>query len=243
MQAALRYPTFVVFFLVLVMLIIFLKIIPEFAAIYAGLHVQLPIQTRILLSISGALTHNFPFFALGAIALFVAATIFGFTRRGRLFFDSMKLRVPIFGELIRLHVVSRFTRTLGILTSSGTQILTALKVCAPVPGNARVEKGILEAKNLVEGGRSLASSLDEVKVFPDLVVQMVATGEESGKLDDMLTLTAEYYEQQVAAALEGFTALIEPILIVMLGGVVGMILLALYMPIFKIGQAIQGQMH
>jgi type IV pilus assembly protein PilC len=239
-QAALRYPTFVVIFLGVVMTIIFLKIIPEFAAIYKGLKVDLPIQTRILLAISDTILGNLFVVVLVVLGAFVAFSVFGLTRTGRLFYDTVKLKVPIFGELLRLHVSSRFTRTLGILSSSGTQILTALKVAAPVPGNARVEAGILEAKNLVESGRPLSSALEEVKVFPDLVTQMIATGEESGKLDEMLRLTAEYYEQRVGAALEGFASLIEPILIVILGTVVGAILFALYMPIFKIGQAIQG---
>ncbi len=240
-QAALRYPIFVVCFLVIVMAVIFLNIIPQFARIYSGLGVELPIQTRILLAISSAITQNLPLTILILFLLVLGGTLFGFSRVGRRFYDTAKLKTPVFGELLRLHIVSRFTRTLGILTSSGTQILTALKVVAPVPGNARVESAILDAKGMVEGGRSLSSSLAETKEFPDLVIQMVATGEESGKLDEMLTLTAGYYEQRVAAALEGFASLIEPFLIVILGGVVGAILLALYMPIFKIGQALQGR--
>jgi type IV pilus assembly protein PilC len=138
-----------------------------------------------------------------------------------------------------MYAVTKFARTLGILTGSGTQILYALKVLRPVPGNKVLEQGIDEVRGQVERGSSLAKAMDETGVFPEMLVQMTATGEETGKLDAMLTRTADFYEQRVSAAVDGLSSLVEPIAIVALGLVVGLMLIALYLPIFSLGQAMR----
>jgi type IV pilus assembly protein PilC len=153
--------------------------------------------------------------------------------------DRIKLNLPLFGPLIGMYAITKFSRTLGILIGSGTQILTALKVMRPVPGNKVLERGIDEVREKVEEGVSLSRALSETGVFPDMLVQMAATGEETGKLDHMLMRTADFYEQRVTAKVEGLSSLVEPIAIVVLGVVIGVMLVALYLPIFNLGQAMR----
>jgi type IV pilus assembly protein PilC len=138
-----------------------------------------------------------------------------------------------------MYAVTKFARTLGILTASGTQILGALRVMKPVPGNKVLERGIDDVRAQVEGGVSLSRALSDVGVFPDMLVQMTSTGEETGKLDHMLMRTADFYEQRVTAKVEGLSSLVEPIAIVILGAVIGVMLVALYLPIFNLGQAMR----
>jgi type IV pilus assembly protein PilC len=138
-----------------------------------------------------------------------------------------------------MYAVTKVSRTLGILTGSGTQILFALKVMKPVPGNRVLEKGIDEVRARVEEGSALSRAMEEAEVFPEMLVQMTATGEETGHLDEMLTRTADFYEQRVTAQVDGLSSLVEPVAIVVLGGLVGVMLLALYLPIFNLGQAMR----
>jgi type IV pilus assembly protein PilC len=241
-EAALRYPTFVFSFAGLVLAAMLLKIIPMFSKIYANFRVPLPLPTRMLLAASNAVTHNLLAFstvlAVGGVALWQ----WGRTERGRLVLDSLKLKAPLFGRLIEMYAVSKFARTLGILTASGTQILYALKVMRAVPGNKVLERGIDQIRMEVEQGTSLAWAMGEAGVFPEMLVQMTATGEETGQIDQMLGRTADFYEQRVTAAVDGLSSLIEPIAIVVLGGMVGLMLIALYLPIFSLGQAMKAGM-
>jgi type IV pilus assembly protein PilC len=138
-----------------------------------------------------------------------------------------------------MYSVTKFARTLGILTASGTQILYALKVIRPVPGNRVLELGIDEVRSRVEQGTSLSRAMAETGVFPEMLVQMTSTGEETGQLDGMLMRTADFYEQRVSAAVDGLSSLVEPIAIVVLGALVGLMLVALYLPIFSLGQAMR----
>jgi type IV pilus assembly protein PilC len=147
--------------------------------------------------------------------------------------------MPVFGPLIRMYAVTKFARTLGMLTASGTHILYALRVMRPVPGNRVLERGIEEMRARVEEGDSLSKAMADTEVFPEMLVQMTATGEETGQLDSMLSRTADFYEQRVAAQVEGLSSLVEPIAIVVLGGLIGVMLLALYLPIFNLGQAMR----
>ena len=138
-----------------------------------------------------------------------------------------------------MYAVTKFSWTLGVLTASGTQILSALKVTRPVPGNKVLEQGIDFVRSRVEQGTSLSRALSESGAFPEMLVQMTATGEETGRLDHMLTRTADFYEQRVTTAVEGLSSLVEPVAIVILGGLVGVMLIALYLPIFNLGQAMR----
>jgi type IV pilus assembly protein PilC len=138
-----------------------------------------------------------------------------------------------------MYAITKFSRTMGILVASGTQILYALRVLGPVPGNKVLEQGIELVRSRVEEGDSLSKAMEETRVFPEMLVQMTATGEETGQLDNMLTRTADFYEQRVTAQVDGLSSLVEPIAIAVLGGIVAMMLMALYLPIFSLGQAMR----
>ena len=238
-QAALRYPTFVLSFAVLILVATVVKIIPMFTSIYSRFRVPLPLPMRILLGISQAVVGNLLLVTGLTIVAAIVAAYLAQTERGRLWIDQTKFNLPLFGPLIRMYAVTKFARTLGMLTGSGTQILYALKVMRPVPGNMVLEQGIEQVRARVEEGDPLSRAMTDAGVFPEMLVQMTATGEETGKLDEMLTRTAEFYEQRVTAQVDGLSSLVEPIAIVVLGGLVGVMLLALYLPIFNLGQAMR----
>jgi type IV pilus assembly protein PilC len=238
-QAALRYPTFILSFAGAVLAAMFFKIVPMFSEIYARFRVELPAPTRILLGISSALTSNALLVALLAAAAVVGFTVWVRSEEGRVRFDALKFRLPLFGPLVRMYAMTRYARTLGILLASGTNILYALRVLRPIPGNRMVGRAIDTVRTNVEGGASLSRAMADTGVFPDMLVQMTATGEETGRLDDMLSRTADFYEQRVNAKVEGLSSLVEPVAIVLLGLVIALMLVALYLPIFNLGHAMR----
>ncbi len=238
-EAALRYPTFVLTFAFMVFMAMILKIIPMFATIYARFKVQLPLPTRILLGISQGIANNAALVLLGLVLGGIALWYWARTEEGKYRLDRMKFDLPLFGNLIQMYAITKFSRTLGILTSSGTQILSALKIMRPVPGNKVLERGIDVVRQQVEEGVSLSRAMAASGEFPEMLIQMTATGEETGKLDQMLSRTADFYEQRVTAKVDGLASLVEPIAIVVLGLVIGMMLVALYLPIFSLGQAMR----
>jgi len=243
-EAALRYPTFVLTFAFMVFMAMILKIIPMFATIYSRFKVELPLPTRILLSFSQAIANNALLVLLGLILGGIGLWYWARTEEGRYRIDKAKFDLPLFGDLIRMYAITKFSRTLGILTSSGTQILSALRVMRPVPGNKVLERGIDAVRQQVEEGVSLSRAMEATGEFPEMLIQMTATGEETGKLDQMLSRTADFYEQRVTAKVDGLSSLVEPIAIVVLGLVIGMMLVALYLPIFSLGQAMRsGILH
>jgi len=241
-EAALRYPLFILTFAVVILVVMFLKIVPMFAGIYQRFRVDLPLPTQMLLDTSKLVTSNLLLVTVLAFLSAFAAAYWARTEPGRLAVDRAKFNLPLFGSLIRMYAITKFARTLGILTSSGTQILTALKVLRPVPGNKVLERGIDAVRAQVEGGTSLSRAMTETRVFPDMLIQMTATGEETGRLDQLLSRTADFYEQRVTAKVDGLSSLVEPIAIVVLGLVIGVMLLALYLPIFNLGQAMRSGM-
>jgi type IV pilus assembly protein PilC len=238
-EAALRYPTFVLVFSMLVLVGMMLWVVPRFSEIYGRFKVPLPLPTLVLLTVSQFVTRNLAVVFLFAAAAGVAGWNAARTEAGRLWIDRAKFGLPVFGPLIRMYAITKFARTLGMLTSSGTQILYALKVLQPVPGNKVLEQGIEQVRSRVEQGSSLSRAMTETGVFPEMLVQMTATGEETGQLDNMLKRTADFYEQRVSAAVQGLSSLVEPIAIVILGAIVGIMLIALYLPIFSLGQAMR----
>jgi type IV pilus assembly protein PilC len=238
-QAALRYPIFVLTFAVLILVTMIVKIIPMFSDIYGRFNVALPVPTRMLLAVSQGVVHNLLLASALTVIAVAAAMYLSQTAAGRLWIDRAKFNLPLFGPLIRMYAITKFARTLGMLTASGTQILYALKVMRPVPGNVVLEQGIEHVRNRVQEGDSLSKAMTEAGVFPEMLVQMTATGEETGQLDNMLSRTADFYEQRVTAQVDGLSSLVEPIAIVVLGGMVGVMLLALYLPIFNLGQAMR----
>ena len=233
-QMAIVYPILVMTIAVLVVAFLMIFIIPIFAAFFNNAGVPLPLPTRIVIAVSNGVTRYW------YIVLAVwAAAMFGFrawyrTEAGRLTVDRFFLRAPIFGPLVRKISIARFTRTLSALLGGGVPIIDALRITAKTAGNRVVENSVMAARERVMAGHTLGERLKDSGVFPPMVVQMVIVGEQTGALDNMLAKVADYYEDEVDVAVSGLTALLEPLLIVFLGVVIGGIVIAIYLPIFKV---------
>jgi type IV pilus assembly protein PilC len=233
-RSAMTYPIVVISICSLIATAMLLLIVPQFKAIYADLGGTLPLPTRVLISVSDLLKKWFPIFiVLGGVGgwLFARWTK---SPNGKPKWDSFKLRVPVFGALTRKAALARFSRTLAALTRSGVGILEALDIVAETAGNEVVSVAVRETQGAVKRGDTLARPLTQHEVFPAMVVQMIAVGEETGALDEMLDKIADFYDQEVAATVDALTSLIEPLLIVLMGAIVGGMIISLYMPMFNI---------
>ncbi len=239
-KKALRYPTIVIVVAVVVVAAMMKFVIPTFAKMFEDMGGQLPLPTRIAINMSNWFSKNFMWLFLGIIAVVVVYRFIANTDKGRRIIDSMMLRMPAFGDLIKKQAVARFTRTLGTILSSGVPIVDGLEIVAAASGNKIIEEEILKIRDAITEGKNMTEPLKESKIFPPLVVQMIEVGEQTGSLDTMLNKIADFYENEVDAAVEGITAMIEPLIVVFLGVVVGGLLIAMYLPIFKLGQAVMG---
>ena len=219
-------------------MIVFL--VPVFEGVYARANTALPAPTRLLIAVSGVIRGYTLLVIVGAVA--AAALLYGGAQsaRGRRLIDGAKLRVPLFGPLVRKAVLARTCRTLSVLLSSGIPLIEAMGTVARVSGNRVIEDALIEATAHVQDGGTIADTLKRTGEFPSMVVQFVATGEESGTLPAMLARAASYYEQQVDNTVATLSTLIEPIMIVVMGALAGGVIFALYLPIFSLGQAIKG---
>jgi type IV pilus assembly protein PilC len=214
-------------------------IVPVFAKMFSGLGAELPTPTLVVLSISGFLQQHFLKILAGVIGLVVAYRLFGRTDKGRLYLDRAKLHIPMIGTLIRKSAVSRFTRTLGTLLSSGVSILEALEITAKTAGNRVLHDAIRKAVISIAEGETITAPLKETGVFPPMVTQMISVGEKTGGLDTMLSKIADFFDEEVDAAVSALTSIIEPVIIVFMGVIIGGILIAMYLPMFDI----IGQIH
>lgn len=237
-RAALSYPAFVFVFSLIAAAVLLLKTVPMFVGIYADMGQQLPALTRSVVGASTFLRENVVVGALLLAGPFVAVWAFRRTRRGLLITDGLLIRLPVFGPIVHKSVLSRVSRTLGLLMQSGVPILDALDMVKNTCGNAAVGARIEAVKVRVGSGQGLAAAFRGAKGFPEMVLQLVSTGEESGMLDSMILKGAEFYERQVDAAVDGITSLIEPILIVVVGGMIGIVVIAMFLPIFHMGEAV-----
>jgi type IV pilus assembly protein PilC len=233
-RSALIYPVAVVTIAVIVVYIILWKVIPVFATLFEGLGASLPFLTQMVVNLS-TFIGNFWWL----IFLIVGGTIFGLhqyyqTEGGRYQLDKILLRIPAIGILLRKIAVARFCRTLGTLLSSGVAILESLDITARTSGNAVIEEAILMVRKEVEEGKNLADPLSRTEQFPPMVCQMIGVGEQTGAMDTMLSKIADFYEDEVDAAVEGMMALLEPIIISFLGVVIGTIVVAMYLPMFSL---------
>ena len=233
-RAALIYPVAVICIAAIVVAVILLKVIPTFAALFTSLGAELPFATRVVIWCSNQLARYFIF-----VVVFIAAGIFFFRRyyktyRGRRVVDGAMLKAPIIGMILRKIAVARFCRTLATLTSSGVPILESLDITARTAGNAIVEDAIIETRKSVENGKTLVEPLKDSEVFPNMVVQMIGVGEQTGALDQMLNKIAEFYEDEVDIAVAGLVKLLEPVMIFILGVVIGGIVIAMYLPMFTL---------
>jgi type IV pilus assembly protein PilC len=233
-KAAMTYPVVVLCIAVVAVIGMLLFIVPTFAGLFKTLGGTLPLPTRILVILSNGLKVGIiPLIVLIIVALQVWKRIKR-TPQVRNFVDPLKLKLPVFGELFRKIALTRFARNLGTMMQSGVPILQSLDIVAETTGNVVLERATRAVQESVRTGESLAQPLTQHPVFPPMVVQMMAVGEDTGALDTMLHKIAEFYDQEVEATTESLTALIEPLMIAFLGGIVGSMIIALYMPIFKI---------
>ncbi len=231
-KGAMTYPIVVITLAITVVVIIMVKVIPVFSSMYEGMGARLPFPTIVCMNISKILINYFYLVAAFVIIVVVGLRQYYKTIGGRLQMDSLFLKIPVLGDILRKTAVARFCRTLGTLTSSGVPILEGMDITARTSGNMVIQNAILKAKSAVEQGRNIATPLAETKVFPPMVVQMVGVGEATGALDAMLNKVADFYEDEVDNAVSALTALMEPLIIAVLGGVIGFIVIAMYMPIF-----------
>ena len=233
-KSAMIYPVAVITIACIVVMIILWKVIPVFASLFASLGAELPLPTRVVIAMS-----NFIGDFWWLITLLVIATIYGVrkyheTYKGKRVIDGLLLRMPVMGMLLRKIAVARFCRTLSTLTSSGVPILDGLQITARTAGNSIVEDAIMATRKSVEEGKTISEPLGDTEVFPPMVVQMIAVGEQTGALDTMLSKIADFYEDEVDLAVAGLMKLLELVLIAFLGVAIGGIVIAMYMPMFSL---------
>jgi type IV pilus assembly protein PilC len=233
-KSAMIYPIAVVVIAGLVVGVILWKVIPTFAALFSGLGADLPLPTRVVIALSDNLVRFFPFLFIGGGAAAYGFKTYYATEGGRRAIDQITLKMPVLGNIMKKIAVARFCRTLSTLISSGVPILDGLEITAKTAGNAIVEDAIMVTRKSIERGETISAPLKDTKVFPPMVTQMIGVGEATGALDTMLGKIADFYEEEVDAAVAGLLTLLEPIMIALLGIVVGGIVIAMYLPIFDL---------
>jgi len=239
-RSALVYPTAVISIATLIVAGLLKWVVPIFANLFAGLDVSLPLMTRIVIGLSQFIGQFGWIFLLLLIVLGVGIKYARSSPQGRYFFDNLLLKTPILGPILRKIAVARFTRTLGTLITSGVPILEGLTITARTSGNAVLEQSIMKVRKAVEEGRTIVDPLRESGVFPNMVVQMIGVGEATGAMDAMLQKIADFYEDEVDAAIKDMLTLLEPLLIMFLGVVVGCIVVSLYLPLFSMIAKLSG---
>jgi type IV pilus assembly protein PilC len=233
-KSAMIYPIAVLLIASGVVGVILWKVIPTFAAMFAGLGAELPLPTRIVIALSNGLVRYFPIVVGGLVALPFVIRQYYTTNRGRHQIDALMMRAPVLGMILRRIAVARFCRTLATLISSGVPILDGLEITAKTAGNVIVEDAVMVTRKSIERGETIAAPLKETSVFPAMVTQMISVGEATGALDIMLGKIADFYEEEVDAAVAGLLTLLEPLMIGVLGVIVGGIVISMYMPIFSL---------
>jgi type IV pilus assembly protein PilC len=237
-KSAMIYPAVITLTAVTITIFMLVKVVPSFAEIYSGFGADLPGPTQLLLTVSNVVTKYLLLVILGIVGLVIGFVVASKTEKGKLVIDNASLHVPIAGKLIKKVAISRFSRTLSTLTKSGVSILTSLDIVAKTCGNKVVENVIRNVLDSVKGGETIAQPLSKSPIFPPLVVKMIAVGEQTGSLEEMLVKVANFYDSEVATTVDGLTSLIEPVIIVVLGVLIGGIVLALYLPVFNIANLI-----
>ncbi len=233
-KGAMVYPISIVGIAALVVTILLTKVIPVFEKMFKDFGGgALPMPTQVVIKVSHALAHYLPFIVAFLIIAGVALRMILRTKNGRLAFDGMLLKLPVLGPVLRKVVVARFTRTMGTLLASGVPILDALEICGKTAGNVVVQNGIMYARAQISEGKDMATPLAQTALMPPMVVQMIGVGEQTGALDTMLSKIADFYEEEVDVAVAAMTSLIEPLMMVFLGAVIGGMVVAMYLPIFE----------
>lgn len=237
-KSSLVYPTVVITMAMLITLVMLLKVIPTFKGIFAMLGGTLPLPTRILILVSDTVREMFLYVVAVVAVIVFALRKYMKTSQGKEVFDRMLLAMPILGALFRKVAVAKFTRTLATLVKSGVPILVSLEIVAKTAGNTVIEKAVESVRTGIKEGENIADPLAKSGAFPPMVVRMIKVGEQTGELEKMLTKIADFYEDQVDAAVSGLTSLIEPLIIAVLGVVIGGIVIAMFLPVFKLTEII-----
>lgn len=233
-RSASIYPSIIISVAVVVVLVILWKVIPTFASLFAGLGAQLPLPTRIVVALSNFIAAYALFVFAGIVLAAVAVRQYYQTDSGERVVDGMILRFPVIGMIMRKIAVARFCRTLGTLVASGVPILDGLEITAKTAGNRVVKDAVMQTRSSIEAGKSIAKPLSQTNVFPPMVTQMISVGEETGALDTMLSKIADFYEEEVDTAVDNLMSLLEPVMIVFLGVIIGGIVISMYLPMFDL---------
>ena len=237
-HSSLVYPAVVITMAVLITAVLLLKVVPTFKGIFSMLGGELPLPTRILIGVSEGLRSYFPFVIVVCVVLAVVLQRYISTEKGRYMFDKLKLKAPVLGPLFRKVAVAKFSRTFSTLVKSGVSVLNALDIVSKTAGNKVIEEAILSCRGAVREGEPISSPLSKGAVFPPMVCRMIGVGEQTGQLEKMLTKIADFYDDQVDAAVSGLTSMIEPMVIAFLGVIIGGIVVSLFLPIFKITELV-----
>jgi type IV pilus assembly protein PilC len=232
-KGAMTYPAIVTIIAIVVTGIMLTFIVPTFAQMFIDLGGTLPLPTRIVMAISDFFRHYLILIIVAVTGLVIGYIFYNRTENGRYNIDSIKLNMPILGDLVRKSSISRFSQTLSTLLTSGVTILEALSITAKTAGNKVLEKGLFRTLERISGGLSIAEPLKDTGVFPPMVIQMIAVGEKTGDLSGMLSKISDFYKEEVDGAVDALTSIIEPIMILVLGVVIGGLVIAMYMPIFN----------
>jgi type IV pilus assembly protein PilC len=239
-KSAMIYPIAVICIAGVVVAVILWKVIPTFASLFAGLGATLPLPTRIVIALSNNFVRFMPFLIVGMVGLAWGFRAYYATEKGRRVVDRTLLKMPILGPILRKIAVARFCRTLSTLMTSGVPILDGLEITARTAGNSIIEDAVMVVRKGIERGETIAAPLKATHVFPSMVVQMIRVGETTGAVDTMLSKIADFYEEEVDMAVAGLLTLLEPVMIAFLGGVVGGIVIAMYLPIFDLISKLAG---
>ena len=237
-KTAMVYPAAIVTVAFTVVAFLMVFVIPTFASMFEGGGAELPAPTAIVMDISNIFRNQWYYIVGGPILFFILFKKMYATERGNIEIDRLALKLPVFGMLIRKVSTAKFSRTLGTLIASGVPLIEAMDICARTAGNKIVEIAILNSIEAIKEGETIAAPLARENVFPPMVIQMIDVGESAGALDAMLSKIADFYDEEVDTAVDGLTALLEPMLMVFLGIIVGFIVVAMYLPIFKMGETV-----
>ena len=238
-KGAMTYPAVMLFVVIMATTILLWKVVPVFASIFTSAGMELPMPTRVVLGVSEFLQSYIFFMVIGIVAFVFLLRRYYKTEGGQLVIDRMMLRMPVLGNLLRKSAVSRFTRTLGTLVSSGVSILEGLQITARTSGNRVIHDAVMASRASIAQGATISEPLKASGVFPPMVVQMINVGEQTGGLDDMLSKIADFYDDEVDAAVTALTSVLEPIMIVVMGVVIGGMVVAMYMPMFDMISTVQ----
>ena len=238
-KSAMNYPIFMILFLIAMLMVMLLVIIPKFSQVYSQLGAGLPAATRQMIDLSNWFGANIGFLAFMIFLAFSTLWLISKTQRGGFTLDTIKLKIPVFGALIEQSILNKFCKTFGILIGAGVPVLETTALLRKVVDNRVYAKAIDDASDLIRDGYNISTALRRTEVFPSILLQLASTGEDTGELDDLLDSAADYYQKQVDALVERMTTLIEPLLILLVGGIIALMVVLTYLPVFHLGSALQ----